>query len=90
MLRPKVTYVEPLNNYHLLLRFDTGERRIFDVRPYIAGDWYGKLNDPAIFATVHIAGHTVEWAGGQDIAPHELYDMSIPVGNGTDTKKAVV
>ncbi len=79
MLRPKVTDVKPLENYHLLLCFSTGEQRIFDVRPYISGDWYGQLNDPAIFATAHVAGHTVEWNGGQDIAPHELYDLSIPI-----------
>lgn len=79
MLRPKVIYVEPIENYHLLLRFNTGEQRIFDVRPYISGDWYGQLSDLKIFATVHIAGHTVEWNGGQDIAPHELYDLSTPV-----------
>ena len=81
MLRPKVIYVEPLENYHLLLRFSTGEQRIFDVRPYISGDWYGQLNDPKTFATAHVAGHTVEWNGGQDIAPHELYDLSTPVAS---------
>lgn len=90
MLRPKVTYVEPLSNYRLLLRFSTGEQRIFDVRPYITGDWYGRLNDAAIFATVHIAGHTVEWIDGQDIAPHELYDLSVPAESNIDLKKAVV
>lgn len=81
MLRPKVIYVEPLENYHLLLRFSTGEQRIFDVRPYIAGYWYGQLNNLKTFATAHIAGHTVEWNGVQDIAPHELYDLSIPVAS---------
>lgn len=81
MLRPKVIYVEPLENYHLLLRFSTGEQRIFDVRPYISGDWYGQLNDPKTFATAHVSGHTVEWNGGQDIAPHELYDLSTPVAS---------
>ena len=81
MLRPKVITVKPLNDYKLYLSFDTGEQRIFDVKPYISGDWYGQLQDPTIFATVHVAGHTVEWADGQDIAPHELYDLSIPTMN---------
>ena len=78
MLRPKVIMVKPLSDYKLFLSFDTGEQRIFDVRPYIDGEWYGQLLDPAIFATVHLAGHTVEWVDGQDIAPHELYDLSVP------------
>ena len=81
MLRPKVTAVKPLDNYKLFLSFSTGEQRIFDVMPYISGEWYGKLQNPAVFNTVHVARHTVEWADGQDIAPHELYDLSISASN---------
>jgi hypothetical protein len=31
------------------------------------------------FKTVHIIsnGNGIEWEHGQDIAPHELYDMSV-------------
>lgn len=73
---PKLTEVRPLENYRLFLRFDNGEQRIFDVSPYITGSWYGQLKDPEVFRTVHISGRTVEWADGQDIAPHELYELS--------------
>lgn len=73
----KVLDVKPLENYHLLLTFSTGEKKIFDVNPYIVGDWYGKLKNQTYFATVRPADRTVEWAGGQDIAPHELYEMSV-------------
>ncbi len=79
MLRPKVMEVRVLPNYKLLLRFSTGEQKIFDVSPYITGDWYGKLRDEKVFRTVRAAGSTVTWAGGQDIAPHELYEDSVPV-----------
>ena len=58
----------------------TGEKRIFDVKPYIEGDWYGELEDKKVFSTVHPCGTTVAWEDGQDIAPHELYDFSVPVG----------
>ena len=54
------------------------ETRIFDVKPYINGSWYGMLSDVSFFKTVHISGNTVEWADGQDIAPHELYELSVP------------
>ena len=74
MLQPKVTAVKPLPDYKLLLDFETGEKKIFGVGPYIQGDWYGKLRDISVFHTVH----TVAWADGQDIAPHELYDDSVP------------
>ena len=79
MLQPKVIRVVPLEDYRVLLTFDTGEIKLFDVTPYISGDWYDKLRDSDFFNSVHIAGRTIEWADGQDIAPHELYEYSIPI-----------
>lgn len=76
MKYPNVTDVKPLSDYRLIITFETGERKIFDVTPYIKGDWFGKLQDPQIFKTVHPCGNTVEWIDGQDIAPHELYELS--------------
>jgi len=76
MLQPYIENVKPLSDYRLLIDFDTGEKKIFDVIPYIKGDWFGKLKDVNFFNTVHINGRTIEWADGQDIAPHELYDQS--------------
>ena len=77
MLQPKIIEVEPLPNYRLHLKFDTDEQKIFDVLPYIDGDWFGKLKDEQYFNTVRVSGNTIEWQGGQDIAPHELYDLSL-------------
>ncbi|MEE1173489.1 MAG: DUF2442 domain-containing protein [Ruminococcus sp.] len=77
MLQPKVIAVRPLQDYKLLIEYETGEKKIFDVKPYISGDWYGELSNIDFFNTVHPCGTTVEWAGGQDIAPHELYDLSV-------------
>ncbi|MDR0294066.1 MAG: DUF2442 domain-containing protein [Oscillospiraceae bacterium] len=79
MLQPKILKVNPLTDYKVMVAFDTGEQKIFDVMPYISGDWFGQLRDAEFFKTVHIAGNTIQWAGGQDIAPHELYDCSVPV-----------
>ena len=41
--------------------------------------WYGRLRDIEYFKTARIlpGGTGIEWAEGQDIAPHELYDVSI-------------
>ncbi|MBS4785200.1 MAG: DUF2442 domain-containing protein [Clostridiales bacterium] len=83
-MNPTVLEVTPMEQNRLKIHFDTGEVKIFDVTPYILGDWYGKLADPAYFAAVRPAGRTVEWADGQDIAPHELYEMSVPQGWKTD------
>lgn len=74
----KVKDVKPLSNHKLCVSFDNGEKRIFDVSPYIVGGWFGKLADEKYFSTVRPCGNTVEWADGQDIAPHELYELSVP------------
>jgi hypothetical protein len=60
------------------LEFETGEVGAFDVSPCISGDWHGRLADPAYFGTVHVVdgGRGIAWADGQDIAPHELYDLA--------------
>lgn len=77
MKYPKVLSVEPLSGYKLRIDFSTGETKIFDVTPYIIGEWYGRLRDVGVFNSVHPSGNTVEWSGGQDIAPHELYELSV-------------
>ena len=70
--------VIPMDLFLLKITFNNSEVRIFDVKPYINGTWYGKLANVDFFRTVHIANGTVEWADGQDIAPHELYELSVP------------
>jgi len=73
MKRQRATKVKPLKNYKLLLTFENGEKRIYDVKPLIKGEWFGELTDQDYFNTVHIAGLSVEWSGGQDICPDDLY-----------------
>ena len=78
MLRPTVIEVKPIENYSLLLKFDNGECKKFDVSPYIQGSWFGMLKDTAYFKSVKPNGYSVEWADGQDLCPDELYYSSIP------------
>ena len=77
MLRPSATAVKPLSDYCLEVVFDNGETGVFDVRPYIKGDWFGELLDEETFKGVRVNGVTVEWPGGQDICPDELYYRSV-------------
>jgi len=78
MLQPRILNVEPVEEYKLKLNYETGEVRIFDVSPYIDGDWFGELRNKGYFRTVKIipGGSGIEWSNGQDISPHELYEMS--------------
>ena len=79
MLRPTVTAVTPEDGYTLLLTFDNGETKRFDVSPYITGEWYSELKQKDYFRTVRANGYTVEWSNGQDLCPDELYFGSTPV-----------
>ena len=77
MLRPTAVHVEPLDNYFISVLFDNGEKKEFDVKPYIKGTWYGELADPVYFSSVMTNGYSVEWANGQDLCPDELYYNSV-------------
>ena len=71
--------VEPLDNMRLRLSYETGEVKVFNVEPYAEGSWFGELRDNAYFKSVRLlpGGIGIEWAGGQDIAPHELYELGV-------------
>lgn len=77
MLRPTVINVTAKDNYYVLLEFDNGEKKAFDVKPYIKGSWYGKLKDKVYFQTVKTNGFSIEWQEGQDICPDDLYYNSV-------------
>ena len=42
---PYVTSVHPLAEYRLEVSFDNGERRMFDVKPYMAHGVFMRLKD---------------------------------------------
>jgi hypothetical protein len=44
-----VTQVNARDNFMLELKFNTGETRIFDTRPYLEKGVFTRLKDPAIF-----------------------------------------
>lgn len=78
-MTPTAVKVKPLEGYRLLVTFDSGETRIYDVNPLIRGEWFGQLRDINVFNTVHVAGISVEWEDGQDVCPDDLYYNSVPV-----------
>jgi hypothetical protein len=76
-----VRSVVPLADHRLLLTFDAGEQRIFDVRPYLDKGIFAALKDPSLFRSVHICFDTIEWSNGADICPQVLYAESVEVNN---------
>lgn len=75
-MRPKAIAVKPLEDYQLLIKFENGEEKVFDVKPYLNHKAFLKLKNKALFKTVKLAGLSIEWANGADICPDELYNNS--------------
>ncbi len=69
----------PKNNFSLEIEFNTGEKRLFDARPYLTRGIFQRLQDESLFMQAYVALDTVCWPGDLDIAPETLYDRSIPI-----------
>ena len=74
-----VKNVEPISNYNLLLTFENGEKRQFDMNPYLNNGIFKELKDMAMFNTVRISFDTIEWDNEADFDPEILYDKSIGI-----------
>ena len=64
------------DNIHVEIEFSTGERRMFDARPYLEKGVFQRLKDPQLFRQAFVAFDTVCWPGNLDIAQETLYDKS--------------
>jgi len=71
-----VTEVEPLEDYRLLLTFENGEIRIFDMKPYLEKGVFQELKDEKLFRTVRVSFDSIEWSNQADIDPEVLYEKS--------------
>lgn len=69
--------VKPLDDYKLLLTFENGENRIFDLKPYLDKGIFKELRDEKKFRTVRISFDSVEWSNQADIDPEILYEESV-------------
>jgi hypothetical protein len=69
--------VEPTSNYLLYLTFENGEKRQFDMKPYLKTGVFKELTDITLFNTVHISFDTIEWDNELDLDPEFLYKESL-------------
>lgn len=72
-----VIQVEPKPDYKLLLTFENGEQRLFDVSPYLETGKFQELKDVSLFNSVKIVFDSIEWANGLDLDPELLYRESV-------------
>ncbi|MGZ8216895.1 DUF2442 domain-containing protein [Methylomagnum sp.] len=69
---------EARSDYSLILTFQGGERRRFDMAPYLNYPVFQPLRNPAFFSLAKVDYGTATWPGDIDIAPETLYLESIP------------
>ena len=81
---PRVKKVQPLADYQLLLSFEGGEKRIFNVVPWLDKGVFRALRDKNLFRTVKVSFDTIEWANGADLCPEVLYADSNLIESGID------
>lgn len=72
---PKIESVKPLNDKRLVIRFQTGETRIYDCSQLLALPRFHCLNDPVFFRMVQVdcGGYGIFWNDEIDISEYELW-----------------
>jgi hypothetical protein len=73
-----VKEVKPLDEYKLLVTFENGEVKLFDMNPYLDKGIFRELKDLSLFKSAKVNFDTVEWQNNADIDPETLYEDSIP------------
>jgi len=71
--------VKPLKDYHLLLKFENNEERVFDLNPYLNMGKFQELKDENLFRSVKVCFDSIEWANQLDLDPELLYEKSYKI-----------
>ena len=67
-----VTEARYLKDHQLRLRFSDGVEKTVDFSPWLRGSVFEPLREIAAFKKFFLAGGTVCWPNGADIAPERL------------------
>ena len=72
-MNPRVIRVKPEQNFNLLITFNNGEVKSFDVKPYLETGVFKELQDLSLFNSVKPFLGSIQWANGLDLCPDTLY-----------------
>jgi len=78
-MNPRVIKVKPLIDFKLELTFSNGEKRVFDMKPFLNTGQFIQLKNEAMFASVVCTMGSIQWQNGLDLCPDMLYEDSGPV-----------
>ncbi len=82
MINPRVKEVSANPDFTINLTFDNGEKKVFDVRPYLDKGIFKDLKNLKKFDSVKPFLGSIRWEGGQDFCPDTLYLESIAQQDG--------
>ena len=70
---PKLKEVKALEDYKVLLTFQNGEQKIYDMKKLLKYDFYKNIRDKEKFQKVRVAdGITIEWEDGEQLKKQDL------------------
>jgi hypothetical protein len=72
-----VVSVRPCDGHVLIVEFENGETRRFDMQLFFERKPFDRLKDSPLFDKVRVENGTVVWPGNLDIAPDTLYESSV-------------
>jgi hypothetical protein len=72
-LGPRVTSVEPMEDFRLLVEFTNGEHCLFDAKRLFDYPAFERLKNEEFFKLATVAYGTVTWPEGIDYCPDTLY-----------------
>ena len=72
-MNPRISRVQAVAEYRLLVTFTNGETGVFDCRPLLEFGVFRELQEEAYFRQARVEGGTVVWPHEQDICPDTLY-----------------
>ncbi len=71
-----VTAAQAQHGHRLIIQFENGETRRFDMSPYMEQKPWNQLKDSPLFYRARVDYGTVVWPGEIDIDPETLYELS--------------
>ncbi len=77
-MNPRVNKVDALDDFTLLIVFENGEERSFDVKPYLNKGIFAELENLDNFKSVHVSEGTIRWENDAYLCPDTLFEDSVP------------
>ena len=79
--RRKITSVVPDDDYTLILTFDNGEKRLYDMKPFIKdGTVFEFIRDKSVFSRVYLDEYkAVSWDKEPSVDSREVWNNKIDI-----------